>query len=266
VKRGFGNPNELGALLTQHPPNIYYADGHTVIGDMIYDSRRTRSGLPGELKVERLPWVGVNIEAETKATASASPGMGISIHEALEVWLAARPKREHFRWILCNDGKSEIADYIVLEMSAGQRPHVELWHAKASGGSTPAVRLNDMQVVTAQAIKSRRWITDRTLWTELGRRLVGTSNPPLTIVEGSEQLLRVLCGQEPRHPDWSIAERAPNITGVVGIVQPGLGVGKLEADIGSASPGTPATQIVDLLTVLADAVGALGDASLLASV
>jgi superfamily II DNA or RNA helicase len=264
VRRGFGNPNELGALLTQYPPNIYYADGNTVIGDMIYDSRRTRRGFPTEVKVERLPWVDVNIQAETRATASAASS-GISVHEALEQWLVARPMRERFRWVLCNDGKSEIADYLVVEMSAGQRPHVELWHAKASGAGTSGVRLNDMQVVVAQAIKSRRWITDRTLWMELGRRLVGTSSPRLTIVEGSERLLRVLCGQESRHPGWSMAERAPNITGVVGIVQPGLSVASLERDIASDSPSTPATQIVELLTVLSDAVGSLGDASLLAS-
>lgn len=71
-------------------------------------------------------------------------------------------------WILCNDGAGEIADYIVLEVDPGPKVALSLWHAKATRDAAPTVRIKDMQEVTAQAIKSRRWATDRTLWSEVG--------------------------------------------------------------------------------------------------
>lgn len=46
-------------------------------------------------------------------------------------------------------------DYIVIEMDPGLRVAVSLWHAKAASGASPSIRIDDLQVVTQQAIKSR---------------------------------------------------------------------------------------------------------------
>jgi hypothetical protein len=52
-------------------------------------------------------------------------------------------------------------------MDPGLRVTVSLWHVKAAGGAAPSVRVDDLQVVTQQAIKSRRYLTDRDFWLPL---------------------------------------------------------------------------------------------------
>jgi hypothetical protein len=66
---------------------------------------------------------------------------------------------------------------MVIETLASGQIAVDLWHAKFSGGSSSGVRVTDFEVVSAQAVKSRRWPTDRGLWSHLGARLRGTEYP-----------------------------------------------------------------------------------------
>ena len=105
----------------------------------------------------------------------------------------------------------------------------------------------------------------RTQQRPLGARLIGKDSPPITVVEGSRAALLVLCGQNPDHPTWSIARRAPVVTGRIGIAQPGLSMTKLRADLATASPSIAARQIREFLTVLHDATSSICDLALLAS-
>lgn len=125
-------------------------------------------------------------------------------------------------------------------------------------GGAPAVRVTDMEEVIAQAIKSRRWLLDTSLWETIGNRLAGRSSPRMQVVEGNARLLEVLCGLNPDHPSWSIAERAPIVVGRIAIAQPGLSYGQLLSEIG-AIPTSSALQIRELLTVLHDAVSSVTD-------
>jgi hypothetical protein len=205
--------------------------------------------LPAGL-VSALPWDNVDITAETKAKA-ASNGIGISVHEWLENHLRSRPRRGRRRWILSNDGAGEIADYIVIEMLPTGQVAVGLWHAKFAGGSSASVGIGDFEVVAAQAIKSRRWPTDRRLWEELGNRL-GGAYPPALLVEGNRRTLEVLLGTAGRFDRMSLAQRRPSIVGQIGIVQPGLSLGQLGKELATGS--TSAIQIVQLLSTVRDAV------------
>jgi len=198
-------------------------------------------------------------------STAARKGLGTSIHQELETYLIGQPKRASHRWILCNDGPREIADYVVIEMDPGLRVAVSLWHAKAASGTSPSIRIDDLQVVTQQAIKSRRYITDRDFWRTLGLRLTGKDSPPITIVEGSPALLRVLCGENPDHPTWSIARRAPVVRGRIRIAQPGLTMKKLRADLATEPPSIAARQVREFLTVLHDATSLVCDVVLLTS-
>lgn len=263
VRLGYNSPIPFEELLTNRPPNIFFLDGNTVHGSTLYHSLEPRNDLP-QVDYVQVPWSGVDMTAETRAVA-ARKAAGISIHEELENYLIAQPKRARHRWILCNDGPREIADYIVIEMDPGLRVTVSLWHAKAAGGTSPSVRVEDLQVVTQQAIKSRRYITDRDLWKTLGARLIGKDSPPINVVEGSHTALLVLCGQNPDHPTWSIARRAPVVTGRIGIAQPGLSMTKLRADLATDSPSIAARQIREFLTVLHDATSSICDLAVLAS-
>lgn len=263
VRLGYTTPIPFEDLLTQRPPNIYFLDGHTVHGSTLYQSRAPRHDLP-QIDYIHIPWTGVDLTSETRKTAKKK-GIGISIHEDLENYLIRQPKRARHRWILGNDGKHEIADYIVIEIDPGLRVTVSLWHAKAAAGATPSVRVDDLQVVTQQAIKSRRYLTDRDFWRTLGARLSGRDSPAITIVEGSHALLRVLCGENPDHPTWSIAQRAPVVKGRIGIAQPGLSMTQLRTALATETPSIAARQIREFLTVLHDATSSISDIALLAN-
>jgi hypothetical protein len=263
VRLGYSSPVPFEELLTNRPPNVFFLDGNTVHGPTLYQSLEPRNHLP-QLDYVPLQWTGVDLTAETRAAAKKK-GNGISIHEELENYLISQPKRARHRWILCNDGPREIADYIVIEMDPGLHVTISLWHAKAGGAATPSVRVEDLQVVSQQAIKSRRYITDRHLWKTLGARLVGNDSPPILVVEGNRSALLVLCGQNPDHPTWSIARRAPVVTGRIGIAQPGLDLSKLRADLATSSPSIAARQIREFLTVFHDAASTISDLILLSS-
>ena len=261
VRRGHSSPRTLSELLTERPPSILFRDGTTVRGSELYEAPTYTSSLPDGL-VSTHDWTGVDIQAETRAKA-ASRGKGLSVHEWVEAHLVTQPRRSRHRWILQNDGPGEIADYIVIELLDSGQVAVELWHAKFAGGAHPSVRVKDFEVVSAQAIKSRRWPTDRQLWSRLGNRLAGTESPPVVVVEGSERKLRVVLGLEPRWERLSLGRRKPAITSTIGIVQPGLSLGQLRE--GATAGERSAVQIVQLLHTVRDAVLEVGSAIVLAA-
>ncbi|MBM7770060.1 superfamily II DNA or RNA helicase [Actinokineospora baliensis] len=249
VGRGYGVAVSLSDLLTDRPPTIFFGNGDTVHGTVIVNSRSTTRSLPN-MEFSTLGWTGVNLEAETRKKA-AEKGDGRSIHEELENYLNGQPKRGRHRWIVHNDGGGEFADYIVVEIE-GTTVSVGLWHAKYAGGKKPSVRVMDLQEVVAQAIKSRRWVTDPGFWNELGKRLTGASKPKATVVHGRRSQLLVVCGVAGRAESLSLARSRPLVQGTVAIVQPGLSCKKLRAHLDSEN--LSAMQVRDLLSVFHDSV------------
>jgi hypothetical protein len=122
-----------------------------------------------------------------------------------------------------------------------------------------------MQVVIAQAIKSRRWLTDRGLWKEMADRYSGASSPALKLVDGSdsEGLLRAVLGLIPDHPAWSLTNRPTQVRGTVVVAQPGLSWTQLKDEVDQND--LSAIQVRDLLAVFDDSLGALGDSALVCS-
>jgi hypothetical protein len=236
-------------------------DGQTVNGYTRFDSRAPRNSLP-PIRILATDWRGVDVRSESRKAAAAR-GTGISIHEHLEQFLKTQPKRRRHRWILLNDGAREIADYLVIDMDDWQHADLSLWHAKAATGATSAVRVDDIQVVVQQAIKSRRYITDSGFWTVLGNRLAGSDRPSAVLVEGSRRILDVLCGNSKPHKSWSIAQRAPHLAGHIGIAQPGLSWSALATDLAQQTPTIAARQVREFLTVWHDAAAQVADIALL---
>jgi len=251
VTRGWADTLPLSELLSLWPPTIFFQDGTMVRGHQVFESRSTKTGLPPITLVPD-PWTGVDITAETRATATAH-ARGQSVDEYIEAYLLARPRIGRHRWLLHNDGQGEIADYILLEYDVST-VHVELWHVKASGARTPAVRVTDLQEVIAQAIKSRRWIVDRGLWSELGARLEGRRLPTLTVLDGSQRQLEALLGLHRRWNSRPLSARTPLVDGEVWVAQPGLSAGTLRANLALATPDMASLQSRDLLSVMYDAV------------
>ena len=255
AQRGYSTHRDFPDLLSSQPPSIYFYDGTTIHGHLKFAPVGHLRTLP-TIDVLHPDWTGVDIKSELDSTALAK-GVGISVSAAVVRHIQATPSRYAKRWILGNDGSGEIADFIVLEVGLNRQVRIGLWHVKPSKNATPAVRVPDMQVVTAQAIKSRRWLTDLSLWEELGRRLDGESSPRLVIHDGSERLLRVLLGRNSSHPSWALDQRTRLVRGEVVIVQPGLSWSKLDDKL--AAGELFAQQVRDLLAVFDDAVGQRGD-------
>jgi hypothetical protein len=253
VRRGYGDPVPLTALLEEHPPTIYLLDATTVIGHLCYDSR-TLTAAFNTRQLEAIDWSGVDIRAEAVNTA-ARRKIGRSVHERLAEYLFSRPRDGSARWVICNDGAGEIADYIVIEPLDGGEVHLGLWHAKAAHGESPAVRVTDFQEVTAQALRSRRQFPSTTVWNELADRLTGHAYPVAVLDPRSDDpatLYEFLGLREADGETIPWARRYPVVRGTLGIVQPGLSVGAFEAELASSPVPPGAQSLRELFSVLAD--------------
>jgi superfamily II DNA or RNA helicase len=263
VRRGYLRTSFLAEFLQHYPPLIYFLNGEVTQGRELFD---VTGGSTPQYDVRSIlshDWAaaGVDIRAETRARA-VERGVGISVHEELENYLCAQPRREQFRWVICNDGSGEIADYIVIEWTRGRAVRLSLWHAKYAGGA-PGLRVDDFQVVTAQALRSRSRFNDPGLWDEVRERLMQRARPHATLVVGSDSLRRLLVllderrpGRRPRAKSWPTALRA--VHGEIAIVQPGLSVSAF-LRLPAAAAGSTANSLHQLFGVLADTIAVSGN-------
>jgi superfamily II DNA or RNA helicase len=258
VHRGYAQAQPLSEMLEREPPTVYFLDGTTTIGRIRYDSRAHATAFdPANLTA--IDWSDVDITAETRATAARREPPARSVHEHLEAYLLDRPRRGVKRWIMCNDGTGEIADYIVIEELATGEISLGLWHAKGAGGAA-SVRVGDFQVLAAQALRSRRRFSSTTIWTDVGAAFAEDTYPPATLVDGSddpEELQRKLgynvdLGPDnPDQPNWD--QRRALVSGpVIGVVQPGLSHGQFAADLQAGLVDAPASSLRELFNVLRD--------------
>jgi hypothetical protein len=254
LSNGHGDTDSLAAVLESQPPTIYFLDGTTTIGPVRYDSRVFTTAFDVR-QLLAIDWSGVDITAETRRTAEAHGTGSASIHDHLAAYLLSRPRLGISRWIIYNDGPGEIADYLVVEELATGQVHLGLWHAKASHGATPTVRVKDFQEVVAQALRSRRQFPSTTLWTELGARVGGQARPLATVVDGSDDLTLLqrklrLTDDDDSEPPWT--RRYPAVQGTLGIVQPGLSAEAFGAALSQAPVPPGAQSLRELFSVLAD--------------
>ena len=250
TSRGSANSGPLSDLLSHYPPTIYFADGTTVVGAERFRRQTYGYTVPDGLLIPK-DWSGVDLTSETRSTAKRKQ-KGISIHEWVENHWATQNIADEHRWVLCNDGKGEIADHIVIERTTS-RVRLHLWHSKFSSTAIPAARITDLEEVTAQAIKSRRWVTEPRLWSEIRARRIGNPNPTMNLVSGNAKTLDIVLGHPAsRWPQLEFATRRPIIEGRICIVQPGLSVSALNDALEKGDHF--AQQIVQLLQVFRDAV------------
>ena len=252
VRRGYAVRGGVDEFLQATPPSIHFLDGRWVEGDVVYNSRaRPSTEALSILRDEE--WGETDITAETRATALKRDNGMQSVHEAVERMILKSPKRGRRRWVMCNDGSGEVADYVVLEDLGRGRVALEFWHAKAARGR-PGVRISDLQVVAAQALRSRRFLPKRQLWEKLYKRLNRDEFPHLTLVDGSdpESYLRARLGfGHSRHRDgcprsWGVLHPIPEAKIV--IAQPGLSMTEILNQ--TATTGSPSDSASDALSLL----------------
>lgn len=250
--RGFATARSLEDLLTEFPPTVYFTSGQTVVGSVLYERPRVNHSL-SRLVASPMGWPNVDLEKELDSSVVAAGK--VSVHSYVRAHLIARPSRFQYRWVLHNDGKGEFSDLITLEVNLGGDVRVELWHIKPGGGAKPSARVTDIEVVGAQAAKSRRWFSDPDFFTEMSARYVHGNRPVLTVVEGDGDLLTDLLSPKSEQRPWTLLDAKPVIRGEIVVAQPGLSWSTLETRL--AENDLSAVQIRDLLCVLNDAVGSL---------
>lgn len=261
LNRGSGLEEEMPTLLNDYPPNVYFLNGQTIHGGVVYDVPDARTELPPITYTRDWDWSGTTITKESKKEQTQG-----TIHHLVENQLNVPHERGELRWVLCNDGKGEIADHIVIRLRRGERPLVELWHSKFSAKLKPSVRVNDMEVLVQQAIKNRRHLVDRNFWRRLGKRLNGQEAPALHLVSGdSRRILEAICGLDADHTEWSYAERPPIVQGRIVLVQPGLSLGQLRKQLHKGTNSPYAGHVREFLTVLHNSAQALADVELISS-
>lgn len=253
VRRGHSGEMSLADLLEAHPLTIYFADGQSVRGGTVYSRTGVNRSL-ARISQQSIPWVNTNIQKET-AAAALRAGAGVSVQQAVRDHLLEKASRFQHRWLLHNDGGGELADLVLLELDLGGEVQGQFWHVKPSGKPKPSVRVTDLEVVVAQAIKSRRWFADPGVWREMEGRLNGTKSPPLRVIDGDEELLGSLLLPPTDAQPWTLMGSAAALRGDIVIAQPGLAWGKFETKL--QAHDLSATQVRDLLSVFNDAVGNL---------
>ena len=266
VRRGYVEFGTMSDFLEHYPPLIYFLNGQATQGHELFDVSAGTTPQYDPRGVVSYDWAGngVDITAETRSKA-LEHGEGVSIHEGLERYLLAQPQTERWRWIICNDGAGEIADYLVIEYTYRRPIRLSLWHAKASAGLSPGLRVNDFQVVVAQALRSRSRYNNPSLWDQLRDRLTGREAPRAMLIPGSDSLARLLIhlGEPRQRPggrasprDWTVSR--PLVHGEIGIAQPGLGCSQLLA-AGPTAAGTTANSLHQLFSVLSDSIAVTGN-------
>lgn len=260
LTRSSGDRITFAELFEANPLSIYFLDGSTVHGSLTYRGQVVSNKLPPIPFATHWDWTSTDILKETKRNA------GNSVHHLVESMLDRPLKKGLSRWVLCDDGAGEIADHIVIEVRQEKRPIVELWHSKAATGHTAGVRVKDLEVLTQQAIKSRRHFVDPLFWRELGERLSKENETKLQLVGGSsskDELIR-LCIGKAKVAGANYADMPPMVEGRIFLVQPGLSRKGLTEEL-KKSNRVGVGQVREFLTILHNSTQGLAAVKIICS-
>lgn len=259
VVRASGQSATFAELFMENPPSIYFLDGSVVHGSVTYSAPTASDSLPPIDIDTQWDWSSTNVKAETKRKATNS------IHHLVEAKLLSTLKAGSSRWVLCDDGAGEVADHIVIEQRPDFRPVVELWHSKASSStaSDAGVRVNDLQVLTQQAIKSRRHFVDPLFWRRLGERLAAGDSQLDLLGGGSKAALIDLCIGSANGGRQNFADAPPLIKGKLFLVQPGFSLKVLTDKLKDPEERSGVGQVREFLTILHNSTQGLADVKII---
>jgi superfamily II DNA or RNA helicase len=236
VRTPDGETSDAAEYLTADPVTIFFADGSRVTGDRVSEPPPTVNPLASEVRRPR-SWTGTAIRVEF----NDPPAGEISVGTATAKLLAAE-----MPIVIQDHLPGELADFIGID--ASRLVHeVRFVHCKASGGE-PGARLQDVQELAAQAIRSVQWLAPGAdLWKELRRRL--DHRPATKILQGDRaSVIDIL-------DSWS--GKPPYISWSMWLVQPGISNSQLDAAHGvttllGAVHGWVSSQNVDVALLCSD--------------
>lgn len=224
--------SRLSDELEASPPTIHFADLSSVRGTAIARDK-TNARPPRRDIFTSWDWTGVDIRAEARARDNAQS----TIHERVVEFLGERVAGRG--WLLTDDGSNELADHVAIIPSDDGAIDVHLYHSKFSTEDAAGVRAADLDVVVQQALRSRRFINNRSLfWREVARRLrVRASTEVLSVdPHDRESLLEHL-------ERWS--HENPLLRPTFVIVQPGFAVDRFFSRLEGIDEDRPPAALIN---------------------
>lgn len=165
------NRESLADVLYDTPPKIYYANGSSSAGSILFEPLKELPA-PPDTAFDLWDWATTDIRRET-----GNPGDGrVSIQDRVLEYVAASLNAEI---VFVDHGSYEIADVVAIEIEQ-DTCRVHLFHCKASSEAAAGARLDDLYEVLSQGVRSARWSAPTALWAELARRV--RDRPGLTVI------------------------------------------------------------------------------------
>jgi hypothetical protein len=199
-----GERAPLSDLLRDVPPTIYFANGSSVSGTILFEPLEELPPLP-ETVFAVWNWENTDIRNEGADTANEGT---VNIQERTVAFCYETLDNPI---VIVDHGSYEIADVAAIERG-DDRHRVHLFHCKASSEAAPGRRLHDIYEVLGQGIRSARWSGPAAIWAELERRV--RERPQLQVIDREQAEVQALLAE------WR--DDPPDVDLHVWVVQPGL--------------------------------------------
>ncbi|MGH2797939.1 MAG: DEAD/DEAH box helicase family protein, partial [Thermoleophilaceae bacterium] len=205
-----GEREPLSDLVRDLPPTIYFANGTSVSGTILYEPLEELPPLPETVFAV---WNWENTDTQNEDADTAGEGT-VNIQERT---LAFCSETLDDPIVIIDHGSYEIADVVAIERG-DDRHRVHLFHCKASSEAAPGRRLQDIYEVLGQGIRSARWSGPAAVWGELERRV--RERPQLQVIDRDKAEVQALLAE------WR--DDPPDVDLHVWVVQPGLSQAAVE--------------------------------------
>jgi hypothetical protein len=192
----------LQEFLIHEPPTIFFADGSRAIDGRISAPQAMTAPVLADVRQPR-DWTGTDITKEWGDGANGTLSVGPTIGQILVA---------NNKFVIQDHAAGELADFIAIDDINGT-VSAQLVHCKRSGHNTASVRVDELQELVAQAVRSVFWLQPGPMiWEELIDRLKNRAATQLiggNVAELNASL--AAWAASPPLTSWSIV-----------IVQPGL--------------------------------------------
>ena len=149
-------------------PTLYRSDLSSIEGQSLFSAPAVVEPFDSA-SVETVDWRAANVDITAEKIAAVG-------HSSIFDWLGARLVASDAGVVFCDDGPGEMADFIAIHETA-EGPRVRMYHCKASTAANAGNRVEDLEVVCAQAIKSCVWVRPEQFLTRLRHRVTLRSVP-----------------------------------------------------------------------------------------
>jgi hypothetical protein len=193
----------MSAYLEEHPPTIFFGTGARAIGERIADPPAALPRVAEEIRHPR-EWPSTAVTVEFQEPPEGESNVGTATAALL---------RSEMPLVVQDHLPGELADFIAIDATR-LTPEIRLVHCKSSADPNPGARVEDVQELVAQAIRSVQWLSPRSnLWLEIQRRL--REREATTILHDARDEADSLLAEwiaSPPAPEWSIWLVQPGIS------------------------------------------------------